>query len=233
MSAWRGTMVLESPIQGSQLMITEWGRRNLKVVLEPIAGVFRALHITPNTITLLGFLLNLVAAYLIVIHQVFLAGVVFLIAAGADAIDGTLARQLGVRNKFGAFWDSTLDRLSESIIIMAIGYVFAEQGQPLYVLVAFLALIASFLVSYTRARGEGLGVNVKVGIGTRVERFIVMAIALIFNYLLIGLLVIVVLAGITVIQRMVVVYRITHEMAAHEAQEAASGASGESEVAGA
>ena len=205
-------------------MITEWGRRNLKVVLEPIAGVFRALHITPNVITLAGFLLNLLVAYLIIIDQVFWGGVVFLIAAGADAIDGTLARQLGVRNKFGAFWDSTLDRMSESFVLMAIGYVFAVQGEPLYVAVAFLALIASFLVSYTRARGEGLGVDVKVGIGTRVERFIVMAIALIFNQLLIGLIVITVLAGITVLQRMWAVYQITHKMAAEEAAAAEASA---------
>ncbi|HEY79461.1 MAG TPA: CDP-alcohol phosphatidyltransferase family protein [Anaerolineae bacterium] len=200
-------------------MITEWGRRNLKVILEPIAGMFRALHITPNVITLLGFLLNLVVAYLIIIDKIPWAGVVFLIAAGADAIDGTLARQLGVRNKFGAFWDSTLDRLSEAFVIMAMGYVFAMQGEPLYVMAAFLALIASFLVSYTRARGEGLGVNVKVGVGTRVERFIVTAIALLFNQILIGLVVIIALAGVTVLQRMWAVYKITHAMAAQEAAE--------------
>ncbi len=197
-------------------MITEWGRRHLKVVLEPIASIFRALHITPNVITLTGFLLNLIVAYLIIIGQVRWAGVVFLIAAGADAIDGTLARQLGVRNKFGAFWDSTLDRLSESFVLMAIGYVFAMNQQPGYVAVAFLALIASFLVSYTRARGEGLGVDVKVGIGTRVERFIVMALALLLNQLLIGLVVIVILAGITVLQRMWAVRQATYAMAAAE-----------------
>jgi CDP-diacylglycerol--glycerol-3-phosphate 3-phosphatidyltransferase len=197
-------------------MITEWGRRNLKVVLEPVAGVFRALHITPNVITLIGFLLNVVAAYLIIIDQVTWGGVVFLIAAGADAIDGTLARQIGIRNKFGAFWDSTLDRLSESIIIMAIAYGYAANGNAIAVMIAFLALIASFLVSYTRARGEGIGIDVKVGVGTRVERFIIMAVVLIFNglyehMLLVGLILIVILAGITVGQRMWVVYKVTHE----------------------
>ena len=204
-------------------MITEWGRRNLKVVLEPIAGVFRALHVTPNVITLLGFLLNVVAAYLIIIDQVTWGGVVFLIAAGADAIDGTLARQIGIRNKFGAFWDSTLDRLSESIIIMAIAYGYAVNGDAMAVMIAFLALIASFLVSYTRARGEGIGINVKVGVGTRVERFIIMAVALIFNglyehMLLIGLGLIVVLAGITVLQRMWVVYKVTHGLKENSVQ---------------
>jgi len=198
-------------------MITEWGRRNLKVILEPIASVFRALHITPNVITLLGFLLNVVAAYLIIIDQVFWAGVVFLIAAGADAIDGTLARQIGIRNKFGAFWDSTLDRFSESIIILALAYRFAVAGQVMAVMVAFLALIASFLVSYTRSRGEGIGIDVKVGVGTRVERFIVMAVALLCsglyeNLLLIALLLIVILAGITVFQRVWVVYKMTHDL---------------------
>jgi CDP-diacylglycerol--glycerol-3-phosphate 3-phosphatidyltransferase len=204
-------------------MITEWGRRNLKVILEPIAGVFRALHITPNVITLLGFLLNVVAAYLIVIDQVFWGGVVFLVAAGADAIDGTLARQLGIRNKFGAFWDSTLDRLSESIIIMAIAYRFAVAGEVMAVMIAFLALVASFLVSYTRSRGEGIGIDVKVGVGTRVERFIIMAVALLFsgfyeNLLLIALLLIVILAGITVLQRMWVVYKVTHETSSEESR---------------
>lgn len=200
-------------------MITKWGRRNLKVILEPIASLFRALHITPNVITLLGFLLTLVVVYLIILDRTLWAGLLYFVAAGADAVDGTLARQMGVRNKFGAFWDSTLDRLSDGFVIMAIGYVFAVQGKPLYVIAAFLALIASFSVSYTRARGEGLGVEVKVGIGTRVERFIVMVIALLFNQLFIGLLVIIVLAGITVLQRIWTVYKVTHAMVAHEASE--------------
>ena len=192
-------------------MISEWGRRNFKVVLEPVASVFRMLNIKPNFITLFGFVLNLVSAYLIFVDQIFWGGIVFLIAASADAIDGTLARQMGIRNKFGAFWDSTLDRLSESIILLAIAYRFAITGEALYVVLAFLALIASYLVSYTRARGEGIGVEVKVGIGTRVERFIVMAAALLLNQLVIGLSVIVIIAGITVLQRIWAVYKATHE----------------------
>ena len=191
-------------------MITEWGRRNFKFVLEPVARIFRALHIKPNVITLVGFALNLLAAALIFIDQVFWGGIVFLIAASADAIDGTLARQMGIRNKFGAFWDSTLDRMSESIILMAIAYRFSVTGQSLYVMLAFWALIASYLVSYTRARGEGIGVDVKVGVGTRVERFIVIAAALLLNQLVIGLAVVALLASITVMQRIWAVYKATH-----------------------
>ena len=197
-------------------MITEWGRRNFKFILEPIAGIFRALHITPNVITLLGVLINLVAAYLIVTNHIFWGGVVFVIAAGADAIDGTLARQMGIRNKFGAFWDSTLDRISEAIIIMALTYSYAIAGNALGVIVAFLALTASFLVSYTRARGEGIGVDVKVGVGTRVELFIIMAAGLILSKFyeplpFFALVLIAILAGITVLQRVWAVYRSTHE----------------------
>ena len=192
-------------------MISEWGRRNFKVVLEPVASVFRMLNIKPNIITLFGFVLNIVAAYLIFVDLIFWGGIVFLVAASADAIDGTLARQMGIRNKFGAFWDSTLDRLSESIILLAIAYRFAVSGETLYVMLTFLALIASYLVSYTRARGEGIGVNVKVGIGTRLERFIVMAAALLLNQLAIGMGVIAVIAGITVLQRIWAVYKATHE----------------------
>jgi len=197
-------------------MITEWGRRNFKFILEPIAGIFRALHITPNVITLLGVLINLIAAYLIVTNHIFWGGIVFVIAAGADAIDGTLARQMGIRNKFGAFWDSTLDRISEAIIIMALTYSYVVAGNALAVMVAFLALVTSFLVSYTRARGEGIGINVKVGIGTRVERFIIMAAGLILSVFyeplpFFALTLIAILAGITVLQRVWAVYRSTHE----------------------
>jgi len=198
-------------------MITEWGRRTFKVVLEPIASIFRFFHITPNVVTLLGFLLNVVAAWLIVKDHIFWGGIVFLVAAGADAVDGTLARQMGIRNKFGAFWDSTIDRLSESIIIMALAYRFVMAGEVMAVMIAFLALITSYLVSYARARGEGIGVDVKVGIGTRVERFIIMAAALILGgfypkTLLIGLVLIALLAGITVFQRTWVVYQETHNL---------------------
>ena len=76
-------------------MLTDWGRRNFKVVLEPVAGVLRQWHLTPNTITLIGLILSSLAAYLILSERILAAGLVYVIAASADAIDGTLARQLG------------------------------------------------------------------------------------------------------------------------------------------
>ncbi len=182
-------------------MLTEWGRRNLKVVFDPIARVLVALHITPNVVTFLGLLGNLAVAYLIVTDRLLAAGLLYIIAAGSDAIDGTLARLLGMRNRFGAFWDSTLDRLGEAIVIASLGYGMARQGDTNGVLVAFAALVTSYLVSYTRARAEGLGMSTKVGIGTRVERFIIMVAGLVLERPAIALAVIALIAGVTVIQR--------------------------------
>lgn len=182
-------------------MLTEWGRRNLKVVFDPIARVLVALHITPNVVTFLGLLGNLIVAYLITTDRLPAAGLLYIIAAGSDAIDGTLARLLGVRNRFGAFWDSTLDRLGEAIVIASLGYWLVRQGDTNGVLIAFAALVTSYLVSYTRARAEGLGMTTKVGIGTRVERFIIMVLGLLLERPVAALAVIALMAGVTVIQR--------------------------------
>ncbi len=182
-------------------MLTDWGRRTFRFILEPIASLFHLLHITPNVITLLGVLLSIVVAYLIVEGHVVAAGFVYVLAAGADAVDGTLARQMGIRNKFGAFWDSTLDRMGEAIVLGALGVWAAQQGSTLGVMLAFAALITSYLVSYTRARAEGLGLECKVGVGTRVERFIILAAGLALNAPIYGLALVALVAGITVLQR--------------------------------
>jgi len=194
-------------------MLTDWGRRSLRFILEPIASLFRFLHISPNVITLLGVLLSLVVAYLIVSERVVAAGFVYVLAAGADAVDGTLARQMGIRNKFGAFWDSTLDRMGEAIVLGALGLWSAQQGNSLGVLLAFAALITSYLVSYTRARAEGLGLECKVGVGTRVERFIILAAGLALNAPIYGLALVALVAGITVLQRIYSVWAQTRPAA--------------------
>lgn len=190
-------------------MLTEWGRRSLKGFFEAIAQVFNTLHLTPNMITLFGLLLNIVVAYLIISGRIQAAGVLYIFAAGLDAIDGTLARMVGVRSRFGGFWDSTLDRMGEAIVISGAGVWAAQQGNVVGVAIAFAALFTSYLVSYTRARAEGLGIDTKVGLGTRVERYLIMVIALVAGYPIIGLAIIAVIAGITVVQRIYDVWRQT------------------------
>ncbi len=188
-------------------MLTQWGRRVLKPIFEFVASVFQKLHITPNTVTVIALVLSVVVAYLIIIDQLFWAGVLYFIGAGLDAIDGTLARQMGVRSNFGAFLDSTLDRLGESTVTGAIGVWAALQGDMLGVLLAFSALVMSFMVSYTRARAESLGYEAKLGFGSRVERFFIMVISLLFGWPIIGVALITLLAGITTIQRIYVVWK--------------------------
>ena len=192
-------------------MLTDWGRRSLRPVFESIAVFLHRLHLTPNVITMLGLLLSIGTAFLIVTDRILAAGLLYIVAAGSDAIDGTLARLTDTRSKFGAFWDSTLDRLGESIVVAAIGYRAALQGDTAGVVVAFAALTASYLVSYTRARAEGLGLQCNVGIGTRVERFLILVVALLIGYPVYGLALIAVLATITVIQRIYSVWRQTRQ----------------------
>lgn len=197
-------------------MLTDWMRRTFRPVLEFVASVFLKLHITPNTITVIGLLISILVAYLIIIDQLFWAGVLYFIGASMDAIDGTLARQMNVRSKFGAFLDSTLDRLGESIVIASIAIWSAQQENMWGVLISFAALVFSFLVSYTRARSESLGYECKVGIGTRVERFFVTVISLLFQVPVIGMAIIAVIAGITVVQRIYVVWKQATAEAASE-----------------
>ncbi len=193
-------------------MITDWGRQTFKGLFEAIADVLLKLHLTPNVVTFIGFLINLLAALFIIQDKIFVGGLLYILAGFGDAIDGTLARKIGVKNKFGAFWDSTLDRLSESVVMGAIGYWSILQGSSLGAGLAFLALISSYMVSYTRARGEGLGVQTKVGFGTRVERYIILSAALVLGYPLYGLALIALLAGVTVLQR---IYDVWRQMRSH------------------
>ncbi|MCO6450345.1 MAG: CDP-alcohol phosphatidyltransferase family protein [Caldilineales bacterium] len=190
-------------------MITDWARRTFKWFLEPAAALFAKLHIGPNGVTVIGLILCIIVSGLMATGLVRWAGVLYLISGLADAIDGTLARQLGIRNKFGAFWDSTLDRFGESLVLSSVGVWSALQGDMIGVVISFLALIASYSVSYTRARAEGLGLDCKVGIGTRIERFLILAISMIIGYPVVGLAIITVLASITVIQRIWEVWRLT------------------------
>ena len=123
----------------------------------------------------MGILLNLITAWLIVDGQLLLAGPMYLLAGGLDLLDGVLARLAKMATRFGAFLDSTADRISEGVVFVAIAYHFASHGQSIEAAVAVLALLGSLLVSYTRARAEGLGLQCNVGIATRAERVVLVA----------------------------------------------------------
>jgi CDP-diacylglycerol--glycerol-3-phosphate 3-phosphatidyltransferase len=137
-------------------------------------------RLTPNAISLTGFVLNVVAAVLVWQRLFFLAGVAFIVGSVMDTLDGRYSRMSGKGTPFGAFLDSTLDRLEEGIVLTAVGAYFAARGMELAVAAVVLAVLASLMVSYTRARAEALGVECKVGLATRPVRVVIISAGLLF-----------------------------------------------------
>jgi CDP-diacylglycerol---glycerol-3-phosphate 3-phosphatidyltransferase len=135
-------------------------------------------RLTPNTISLTGLLGNLVAAVLILEHHFVLAGIAFILGSLCDMMDGRYSRMSGKGTPFGAFLDSTLDRIEEGIVLTAVGAYFSARGDDLAVAAVVLAVLASLMVSYTRARAEALGVECKVGIADRTVRVVILAVGL-------------------------------------------------------
>jgi CDP-diacylglycerol---glycerol-3-phosphate 3-phosphatidyltransferase len=139
-------------------------------------------RLTPNTISLTGFVLNLTAAALVVNRTFFLAGLAFIVGSIMDTLDGRYSRMSGKGTQFGAFLDSTLDRLEEGIVLTAVAAYFASKGDQVAVAAVVLAVLASLMVSYTRARAEALGVECKVGLATRPVRVVILSIGLVFAH---------------------------------------------------
>ena len=135
---------------------------------------------TPNAISLTGFALNLCAAGLVVGRLFFLAGVAFIAGSLMDMLDGRYSRMSGKGTPFGAFLDSTLDRLEEGIVLTAVAAYFASLHNQAAVAAVVAAVLGSLMVSYTRARAEALGVACKVGIATRPVRVVILSIGLVF-----------------------------------------------------
>jgi CDP-diacylglycerol--glycerol-3-phosphate 3-phosphatidyltransferase len=173
----------------------------------PMVSALQRLKVTPNQVTIAGTVLNLGAAALVVADHLVYAGIVFLIAGCCDMLDGALARLAKMVTPFGAFLDSTLDRVSEGAVLAAIAYLLASRGHAVDAALVVLALLGSLLVSYTRARAESLGLECKVGLMSRPERIILIALGLFFNVLSYVIYIMLALTIFTVIQRVVHTYR--------------------------
>jgi CDP-diacylglycerol--glycerol-3-phosphate 3-phosphatidyltransferase len=137
-------------------------------------------RLTPNAISLTGFALNLAAAGLVVGRLFFLAGIAFIVGSAMDTLDGRYSRMSGKGTPFGAFLDSTLDRLEEGIVLTAVGAYFASRHNQVAVAAVVAAVLFSLMVSYTRARAEALGVACKVGLATRPVRVVILSVGLVF-----------------------------------------------------
>jgi len=171
-------------------------------------------RLTPNTISLTGFVLNLAAAGLLVGRLFFLAGVAFIVGSIMDTLDGRYSRMSGKGTPFGAFLDSTLDRLEEGIVLTAVAAYFASRHDQVAVAAVVAAVLASLMVSYTRARAEALGVACKVGLATRPVRVVILSVGLVFargaslgNFTLLAasVYVLAILSAVTAVQRILYV----------------------------
>ena len=180
---------------------TDQLRRIFKGILDPTGAFLNRIGLTPNAITLLGLVGTTAGAYILSLGKMTTGGIVLLISVLVDALDGTMARLRSEPSDFGGFVDSVSDRYAEFITFGGLLYFFLTQEDYPGVVATFLATAGSVLVSYVKARAEGLGFTAKVGLLTRVERYIVLIPLLIFNQPFIAVVLIAVLGNITAFQR--------------------------------
>jgi CDP-diacylglycerol--glycerol-3-phosphate 3-phosphatidyltransferase len=191
--------------------LTDQLRVRFKGILDPIGNVLNGFGLMPNTMTILGLVGNTIGAFLISQGHITLGGILILLMGPIDALDGTMARLRGMAGDFGAFVDSVTDRYSELVIFAGLLYYFLQEGNQLALMLVFFAAAGSVLVSYVRARAQSLGYETKVGILTRLERYLVLAPSLVFNIPEIGIWIVAIFANLTAIQRIYDVRRQVYE----------------------
>jgi len=185
----------------SKKTFSDYLRLWFKWVLDPLGRFFLNLGLTPNTVTALGLIGNTIGAYYLARGELLTGGILVAVMSPIDALDGTMARLRGEASDWGAFVDSVSDRYSELIIYGGLLYYFFSTGDVWGGMLTFGATAGSILVSYVRARAESLGYEAKVGLLTRAERYLVLAPALLFGQLYLGLGILAVFANFTAVQR--------------------------------
>ena len=183
----------------------------VRQLLYPLVRLLSTLRIRPDTLTVLGWALSLCSAVLFGLGYVRIAGLVMLLGGLFDALDGAVARESNRMSAFGAFLDSTLDRLSEAAIFVGIVFFYAAAARPFEALLAGVAMTFSLLTSYARARAEGLGIECKVGLLERAGRVVILSVFSVAGLLTVGLCLVAAGALITTAQRILHVRRATHE----------------------
>jgi CDP-diacylglycerol--glycerol-3-phosphate 3-phosphatidyltransferase len=187
--------------------LSESLRPKVAGLIQPLARLCIRLNISADMLTVSGLVLMAAVGGLLAAGQFILGGVLVLLSAPLDALDGAVARLSGVKSKFGAFLDSTSDRYAEGFILIGLSIYGLSIRNDWIVVLAFAAFWGSLLVSYARARAEGLGVDCKIGLFTRFERFILIILMLFTGWILPGLALMTVLAHVTVVQRLLHVRR--------------------------
>lgn len=192
--------------------LTDVARRLGAGILNPIASVAVTAGVHPDLITVAGLGVVIIACAFITQGQMLIAGLILLLGLPLDALDGAVARKMGRTGQFGAVLDSTLDRYADGFIFGALSYYFAVQDRFEFMGLALLALLGSFLVSYVRARGEGIQLSIKEGVFTRLERVVIILLMLLISPLLeIGVIILAVGTNFTALQRLWYVYQLLND----------------------
>ncbi len=179
-------------------------------LIRPLARVLSAMRVRPDSLTIAGWILAVAAAVLFALGYTKTAGAVMLFGGLFDALDGAVARESGRMSAFGAFLDSTLDRLSESAIFVGVIFFYASYSQPYEALLAGMAMTFSLMTSYTRARAEGLGLACEIGLLERAGRVVILSFFSIAGFLAVGIGLVAVGALVTTTQRILHIRRLTN-----------------------
>jgi CDP-diacylglycerol---glycerol-3-phosphate 3-phosphatidyltransferase len=198
-------------IDKKKMTFTDHLRVQFKGILDPLGAFFNRLGLMPNTMTIIGLIGTTIGSILLATGHITWGGIVILLMGPIDALDGTMARLRGEASKFGAFVDSVTDRYAELVIFGGLMIYFLEKQNWLACGLVYLSAAGSVLVSYIKARAESLQFDSKVGLLTRVERYIVLIPGLIFNIPMVSLWIIAVLANFTAVQRIIHVRRQAYE----------------------
>jgi CDP-diacylglycerol--glycerol-3-phosphate 3-phosphatidyltransferase len=181
-------------------------------IAEAVARSLARTGVTPNVLTLVGFVLNVLVAIVLASGSLRLGGVLLLLAGLFDTLDGALARVTGASSRFGAFLDSTLDRYAEAALLFGLLFEATRRGDTSVELLTFVVIVGSLMVSYCRARAEGLGLDCEVGIAPRPERVLLLGLGLIVHLEVIALAILALLTHVTAVQRILHVRAATQEV---------------------
>jgi CDP-diacylglycerol--glycerol-3-phosphate 3-phosphatidyltransferase len=187
--------------------LTQWVKRHSAKILDPVATAFLHLGFHPNFITVSGFVFGIISGIFAGMGYFGKCAFFLMVSGLFDALDGTLARRGGFESRFGAFLDSFMDRYAESAVFFGLAYYATLQGRHDMVLLVFASMVGSIMVSYARARAEGVGISCKVGLFTRMERFLVLILSLFSEKIFIGLLILAIMTNLTALQRMIHVFK--------------------------
>ena len=194
-------------------MLPEFIKSAYETMLVPLINILVKLKMHPSYITTTGMVVTGIAAFFLARGHLLTGGILVLVGGTFDILDGKVARATGYASRFGALLDSTLDRYSEVFAFFGVGFYFVAQEMYLSSIFTFVALGGSMMVSYIRARSEGLGYDCKVGIMQRPERVVAIGFGAIFgeSFLVGAMVLVAVFANITAIQRVVTIWRIDNK----------------------